>query len=276
MIRSFRSHGRAGLGSRSDADLIRQAGSTTHRGAPRALSGRVAVSRGVVAGRRGLTGLRDVHREAAARHARPRARAASPRSRPALRGTLYQFVAQAVRPDFELEFLGDSVRQHPCAAPCASAFGGPTGSAPAERPSPNPVSRVGTSSAARLATPAAGPDTFYSLRFSCRTPRHAPHARDKQRATRYSRGVSGRRSPVRTAMSNRQLAACHEVTDGPLGGDRPRCRSQPVLGVRSCVSGPTGTVAAMTPRAWPTAAWAASRHPLRGLVRSVDAFVVNS
>ena len=116
------------------------------------------------------------------------------RRSPPLRGLLYQFVAQAVRPDFKLTSVGDTINQS-----LRGTFGvgdwradwirsGGTAGAP-----PTPVytafdggyvfGRAGWN------PQPGGPDTYYSMRYSSTRP-NTPHAHDDGAAlTFYSRGV---------------------------------------------------------------------------------------
>jgi hypothetical protein len=113
---------------------------------------------------------------------------------PELRGRLYDFVAQAVRPDFALESLGDTINES-----LRGAFGtsdsradwvrsaGTTGTPPA----PIYTSYSGGYVFGRAGwQPQPGmADTFYSLRFSNAGPT-TPHAHDDGLGvTLYSRGV---------------------------------------------------------------------------------------
>ena len=113
---------------------------------------------------------------------------------PTLRGLLYAFVAQAVRPDFKLASLGDTINQS-----LRGTFGlgdwraewirsGGTAGTP---PTPIYTAYDGGYVFGRAGwNPApGGPDTFYSLRFSSSRPATA-HAHDDGAAmTLYSRGV---------------------------------------------------------------------------------------
>ena len=113
---------------------------------------------------------------------------------PTLRGLLYQFVAQTVRPDFKIQSLGDTINES-----LRGSFGvgdwradwirsGGTAGTP-----PTPVytafdggyvfGRAGWN------PQPGGPDTYYSLRFSSTRP-ITPHTHDDGAAlTLYSRGV---------------------------------------------------------------------------------------
>ena len=114
---------------------------------------------------------------------------------PTLRGLLYQFVAQATRPDFQLESLGDTVVE-----PLRNTFG--VGDWRAEW-----IRSMGTAGAPPSTVYTAfdggyvfgragwqpqpgGPDTFYSLRFSSARPATAHTHDDGGSVTLYSRGVS--------------------------------------------------------------------------------------
>ena len=113
---------------------------------------------------------------------------------PQLRGRLYDFVAQAIRPDFRLESLGDTINES-----LRGAFGagdaradwvrsaGTTGTPPA----PIYTSYLGGYVFGRAGwqPQPGGADTYYSLRFSSARPA-TPHAHDDGLGlTLYSRGV---------------------------------------------------------------------------------------
>lgn len=114
---------------------------------------------------------------------------------PSLRGLLYQFVAQAVRPDFRLESLGDTIVQS-----LRGTFGlGDwraewirTAGASGTPPTPVYTAFSGGYVFGRAGwnPQPGGPDSFYSLRFSSARPA-TPHAHDDGASlTFYSRGVS--------------------------------------------------------------------------------------
>jgi len=113
---------------------------------------------------------------------------------PELRSRLYDFVAQAIRPDFRLESLGDTINES-----LRGAFGasdaradwvrsaGTTGTPPA----PIYTSYLGGYVFGRAGwqPQPGGADTYYSLRFSSARPA-TPHAHDDGLGlTFYSRGV---------------------------------------------------------------------------------------
>lgn len=111
-----------------------------------------------------------------------------------LRGLLYQFVAQAVRPDFKLSSVGDTINQS-----LRGTFGlgdwradwirsGGTAGAP---PTPVYTAFDGGYAFGRAGwnPQPGGPDTYYSMRFSSTRP-NTPHVHDDGAAmTLYSRGV---------------------------------------------------------------------------------------
>ncbi len=113
---------------------------------------------------------------------------------PALRSRLIGFVAQATRPDFNVESLGDSL-----AAPVIASFGTGDPSADWSRSK----GAAGTPPAAPYATysggyafgragfrqPAGAPDTFYSLRYGSTRPGTAHTHDDGLSMTVYSRGT---------------------------------------------------------------------------------------
>lgn len=113
---------------------------------------------------------------------------------PTLRGLLYQFVAQSVRPDFLMESLGDSVVK-----PLRNTFG--VGDWRAEwirtaGASGAPPTQVYTAfdggyvfGRATWRPVPGGPDTFYSLRFTSTRPPTAHTHDDGAGLTLYSRGV---------------------------------------------------------------------------------------
>ena len=112
---------------------------------------------------------------------------------PELRGLLYQFIAQATRPDFKLESLGDTA-----SVPIRNTFGvgdwradwlrsRGTAGAP---PTPLYTAFNGGYVFGRASWNPAGPDTFYSLRFDSTRPPTAHTHDDGAGLTLYSRGVS--------------------------------------------------------------------------------------
>ena len=154
---------------------------------------------------------------------------------PELRGRLYDFVAQAVRPDFKLESLGDTINES-----LRDAFGmsdpradwvrsdGTTGTPPA----PIYTSYAGGYVFGRAGwQPQPGmADTFYSLRFSNAGPT-TPHAHDDGLGvTLYSRGVEWigdpgpyryeNSSPLRWFVKSRN--AHSSVTVSNAGRTKPR------------------------------------------------------
>jgi hypothetical protein len=205
MVGTFWANRTVGIGT-NNTDLIRQTGAlgaycwvgdTGQR--DRAWTNLVAVARGVIQGDgsdvEGSPGyamyieklLHDVE-AAAATCGIP----ADPI--PSLRGVLYQFVAQAVRPDFKLESLGDTINQS-----LRGTFGvgdwradwirsGGSAGAP---PSPIYTAFEGGYVFGRAGwrPQPGGADTYYSLRFSSTRPA-TPHAHDDGAAlTFFSRGV---------------------------------------------------------------------------------------
>jgi hypothetical protein len=113
----------------------------------------------------------------------------------ALRTSLYSFVAQAVRPDFKIESLGDSINQS-----LRGTFGIGDGTAEWIRS----AGTAGSPSAPIYGTFAGGyvfgragwrpqpggPDTYYSLRYSSTRPITAHTHDDGASLTLFSRGVS--------------------------------------------------------------------------------------
>ena len=113
----------------------------------------------------------------------------------ALRNSLYNFVAQAVRPDFKIESLGDSISES-----LRGTFGIGDGTAEWIRSG----GTAGSPSAPIYGTfdggyvfgragwrpQAGGPDTYYSLRYSSTRPNTAHTHDDGASLTFYSRGVS--------------------------------------------------------------------------------------
>ena len=205
MIRGFRSHATISLGT-NNTDLIRQTGALAAYcwvndapGKARAWQNLVSISRGVihddgsdVEGSPGyamyIEKLLTNIESAAATCGIP----ADPI--PALRGQLYQFVAQAVRPDFKLESLGDTVNQS-----LRDTFGVGdwradwirSGGATGTPPTPVYTAFDGGYVFGRGGwnPQPGGPDTFYSLRFSSDRPRTAHTHDDGTAMTLYSRGV---------------------------------------------------------------------------------------
>jgi hypothetical protein len=206
MIRSYRGHAEISLGV-NNTDLIRQTGALAAYcwvndapGRERAWQNIVSMSRGVVnddgSDTEGSPGYA-VYIEALL-HDAERAAATcgiSPEPLPTLRGQLYQFVAQAVRPDFRLESLGDTI-----VSSLRGSFGvgdwradwiRTAGQAGAP---PSPVYRAfdGGYVFARAGwNPApGGADTFYSLRFSSSRPATAHTHDDGGSMSLFARGVS--------------------------------------------------------------------------------------
>jgi hypothetical protein len=113
---------------------------------------------------------------------------------PGLRGLLYQFVAQAVRPDFKLQSLGDTVNES-----LRGTFG--VGdwradwirSAGTAGTPPTPVYTAFDGGyvfgRAGWRPQPGGPDTYYSMRFSSARPATAHTHDDGAAMTFYSRGV---------------------------------------------------------------------------------------
>ncbi len=111
-----------------------------------------------------------------------------------LRGLLYQFVAQAVRPDFKLTSLGDTINMS-----LRGSFGVGdwradwirSGGAAGTPPTPVYTAFDGGYVFGRAGwNPApGGPDTYYSLRFSSTRPKTAHVHDDGAALTLYSRGV---------------------------------------------------------------------------------------
>ncbi|MEI6363669.1 MAG: heparinase II/III family protein, partial [Actinomycetes bacterium] len=113
----------------------------------------------------------------------------------ALRASLYSFVAQAVRPDFKLESLGDSINES-----LRGSFGIGDGTAEWIRS----AGTAGSPSAPIYGTfdggyafgragwrpQVGGPDTYYSLRYSSTRPITAHTHDDGGSLTLFSRGVS--------------------------------------------------------------------------------------
>ncbi len=277
MIRSFRSHAVISLGA-NNTDLIRQTGALAAYcwvndapGRARAWQNLVSISRGVVqddgSDVEGSPGyamyieklLHDIE-VAAATCGIP----ADPI--PALRGTLYQFVAQASPSGLQAGVPRRHVTQS-----LRGTFGigdwradwirsGGTAGAP-----PTPVYAAFTGGyvfgRAGWRPQPGGPDTFYSLRFSSSRP-NTPHAHDDGTAmTLFSRGVEWVGDPgpyrydngssLRWFMKSR--TAHSAVTVSNVGRSQYSGRAQ------ARRRRPTGRPAATTPRASPTARGAASR-----------------
>lgn len=205
MIRSFRSHREVSVGA-NNTDLIRQTGALAAYcwvadapGRERAWQNVVSIARALVmddgSDVEGSPGYAMYIEKLMTQAEAAAATCGIPAEPiPSLRGLLYQFVAQAVRPDFKLTSLGDTINQS-----LRGTFGvgdwradwirsGGTSGAP-----PTPVytafdggyvfGRAGWN------PQPGGPDTYYSLRFSSSRPA-TPHAHDDGGAlTVFSRGV---------------------------------------------------------------------------------------
>ncbi|MBI1351715.1 MAG: hypothetical protein GC156_11425 [Actinomycetales bacterium] len=205
MIRSYRSHSEVAYGT-NNTELIRQTGALAaycwvndEAGRTRAWSNVQAIARGLVnpdgSDVEGSPGyaqyienlLLDVERSAGTCGL-----PADPIT--GLRGLLYQFVAQTMRPDFKMESLGDTV-----AEPMRGTFGIGDWRADWIRSSgtagtpPTPVYRSFDGGyvfgRAGWNPQPGGPDTYYSLRFSSSRPNTAHTHDDGGGLTFYSRGV---------------------------------------------------------------------------------------
>ena len=205
MIRGYTSHREVSVGT-NNTELIRQVGALAAYcwvndapGRTRAWQNTVAIARGLVLddgsdveGSPGyamyIEKLMGQAEAAAATCGIP----ASPL--PELRGLLYQFVAQAVRPDFKLQSLGDTINSS-----LRGTFGlgdwraewirsGGTAGTP-----PTPVYTAFDGGyvfgRAGWRPSPGGPDTYYSLRFSSARPNTAHTHDDGGALTFYSRGV---------------------------------------------------------------------------------------
>jgi hypothetical protein len=200
---------------------------------------------------------------------------------PELRGRLYDFVAQAIRPDFRLESLGDTINDS-----LRGAFGasdaradwvrsaGTTGAPPA----PIYSSYAGGYVFGRAGwqPQPGGADTFYSMRFSSSRPA-TPHAHDDGLGlTLYSRGVEwiGDPGPYRYENSNalrwymKSRAAHSSVTVSNSG----RTKSRGVRALRTQSEWATGGNDTTCLR---DATWGAvTVTRCTQYIRSVDALVV--
>ncbi|MDD2858795.1 MAG: heparinase II/III family protein [Candidatus Nanopelagicales bacterium] len=132
---------------------------------------------------------------------------------PTLRNRLYDFVSQAIRPDFLVESLGDSVSES-----LRASFGAADGQAEWVRT----AGKSGTPPAPIYATfdggyvfgragwqpQLGGPDTFYSLRYSSTRPATAHTHDDGTGLTLFSRGTSwiGDPGPYRYENSDKLRA----------------------------------------------------------------------
>ena len=205
MIRGFRSNREVAVGT-NNTELIRQTGALAAYcwvaeggGRDRAWSNVVSIARGLVQpdgsdveGSPGYAMYIEKLMVQAERAATNCGISSEPIS--ALRGLMYQFVAQAVRPDFKLGSLGDTVTQS-----LRGTFGVGdwradwirSGGAAGAPPTPIYTAFDGGYVFGRAGwNPApGGPDTYYSLRFSSTRP-NTPHVHDDGAAmTLYSRGV---------------------------------------------------------------------------------------
>jgi hypothetical protein len=198
---------------------------------------------------------------------------------PQLRGLLYQFIAQATRPDFRLESLGDTV-----SVPIRNTFGvgdwradwlrsrGATGTPP----TPLYTAFNGGYVFGRASWNPAGPDTFYSLRFDSTRPATAHTHDDGAAMTLYSRGVSwiGDPGPYRYENGSslrhfmRSRAAHSSVTVSGV----PRTRSKKVVRVNTRSDAPQGgnDLSCLRDNTWGSVA--VTRCVT--YVRNIDAFVV--
>jgi hypothetical protein len=205
MIRSYTSHVEVNIGT-NNTELIRQIGALAaycwvadQPGRDRAWSNVAAIARGLVfddgSDVEGSPGyaqyieklMRDAE-AAAATCAIP----ADPI--PSLRGRFYQFIAQAVRPDFKVESLGDSTNKS-----LREGFGiGDwraewirSGGAAGAPPTPVYTAFDGGYVFGRAGwrPQPGGPDSYYSLRFSSARPNTAHSHDDGAGLTFFSRGV---------------------------------------------------------------------------------------
>jgi len=205
MIRGFRSNREVALGT-NNTDLIRQTGALAAYcwvadppGRDRAWQNVVAIARGLVqpdgSDVEGSPGYASYIEKLLVQAERAGATCGIPTETvSSLRGLLYQFVAQAVRPDFKLTSLGDTINQS-----LRGTFGvgdwradwirsGGTAGTP---PTPVYTAFDGGYAFGRAGwnPQPGGPDTYYSMRYSSTRPA-TPHAHDDGGAvTLYSRGV---------------------------------------------------------------------------------------
>ena len=111
---------------------------------------------------------------------RPRRAACQSDNIPALRGSLYQFVAQAVRPDFKLESLGDTINPS-LRGTFGLGDGAPSGSA---RPAPPAPRRRPSTRRSTAATCSAAPAGARSPAAPTPTTRCGSRRRARSRRTR--------------------------------------------------------------------------------------------
>jgi hypothetical protein len=159
---------------------------------------------------------------------------------PELRGLLYQFIAQATRPDFRLESLGDTA-----SVPIRNTFGigdwraewlrtrGTSGTPP----TPLYSAFDGGYVFGRASWNPAGPDTFYSLRFDSTRPATAHTHDDGAGLTLFSRGVSwiGDPGPYRyeNGSSLRQFMRSRTAHSTFTISGVPRTKSKKVVRVNT-------------------------------------------
>lgn len=200
---------------------------------------------------------------------------------PELRGQLYQFVAQAVRPDFRLESLGDTINES-----LRGSFGVGDWRADWIRSAgtagvpPTPIYRTFDGGyvfgRAGWRPAPGGPDTFYSMRFTSARPPTAHTHDDGAALTFYSRGMEwiGDPGPYRydNGSSLRGFMLTRTAHSSFTVSNVPRTRS---AGVRKVVSGSDWTAGGNDTTCLDDRTWGSvDVTRCATYVRSVDAMIV--